>query len=71
MTTAGAGAGPRDLLTILVPMLSNRARKAFNVFDVMHHGTHEKQLSNVFAWLFDAEGFEQWAGRPRAFRRPR
>jgi len=22
----------------------------------MHHGTHEKQLSNVFAWLLDAEG---------------
>ncbi|SMY13253.1 PD-(D/E)XK nuclease family protein [Brevibacterium jeotgali] len=28
----------------------------FNVFDVMHHGTHEKQLSNVFAWLLDVGG---------------
>src|SRR5699024_5615354 len=22
----------------------------------MHHGTHEKQLSNVFAWLLDSSG---------------
>ncbi|MEI2641428.1 MAG: PD-(D/E)XK nuclease family protein [Candidatus Nanopelagicales bacterium] len=28
----------------------------FNVFDVMHHGTHEKQLSNVFGWLLDTQG---------------
>ena len=28
----------------------------FNVFDVMHHGTHEKQISNVFRWLLEAEG---------------
>ena len=28
----------------------------FNVFDVMHHGTHEKQISNVFGWLLDTEG---------------
>ncbi|MBH0110622.1 PD-(D/E)XK nuclease family protein [Salinibacterium sp. NG22] len=26
------------------------------MFDVMHHGTHEKQLSNVFGWLLDAGG---------------
>jgi hypothetical protein len=28
----------------------------FNVFDVMHHGTHEKQISNVFRWLLETEG---------------
>ena len=33
-----------------------RERPAFNVFEVMHHGTHEKQLSNVFAWLLDPIG---------------
>ncbi|WP_181954138.1 PD-(D/E)XK nuclease family protein [Kocuria coralli] len=26
------------------------------MFDVMHHGTHEKQLSNVFGWLLDIGG---------------
>lgn len=28
----------------------------FNVFRVMRHGTHEKQLSNVFAWLLSSDG---------------
>jgi hypothetical protein len=42
---------PDHLLTVLAPMLTNRPQRRFNVFDVMHHGTHEKQLSNVFAWL--------------------
>lgn len=37
-------------------MLTNRPQRRFNVFDVMHHGTHEKQLSNVFAWLLKADG---------------
>ena len=37
-------------------MLTDRPKRRFNVFDVMHHGTHEKQLSNVFAWLLDVEG---------------
>jgi hypothetical protein len=45
-----------ELLTILVPMLTNRPKGRFNVFEVMHHGTHEKQLSNVFAWLLDIQG---------------
>ncbi|PWJ25483.1 PD-(D/E)XK nuclease superfamily protein [Branchiibius hedensis] len=27
----------------------------FNVFDVMRHGSHEKQLSNVFAWLLNPD----------------
>ena len=46
---------PDHLLTVLAPMLTNRAQLRFNVFDVMHHGTHEKQLSNVFAWLLKAD----------------
>ena len=35
----------------LIPSLSRSLAEQFNVFRVMHHGTHEKQLSNVFAWL--------------------
>jgi len=45
-----------DLVTTLLPILARRSEPDFNVFDVMHHGSHEKQLSNVFAWLLDAEG---------------
>ena len=40
-----------DLVTALLPALSRSLAEQFNVFRVMHHGTHEKQLSNVFAWL--------------------
>ena len=39
------------MVTGLVPSLSRSLAEQFNVFRVMHHGTHEKQLSNVFAWL--------------------
>ncbi|WP_253206299.1 PD-(D/E)XK nuclease family protein [Curtobacterium aetherium] len=39
------------LVTGLVPTMSRSLAEQFNVFRVMHHGTHEKQLSNVFAWL--------------------
>ena len=45
---------PTDMsgfVTALVPMLSRSLAEEFNVFRVMHHGTHEKQISNVFAWL--------------------
>ncbi|MFE7629141.1 PD-(D/E)XK nuclease family protein [Kocuria sp. NPDC057446] len=42
-------------VTALVPMLSRSLAEEFNVFRVMHHGTHEKQLSNVFAWLLAAD----------------
>lgn len=41
-------------VTALVPTLSRSLAEEFNVFRVMHHGTHEKQLSNVFAWLLTA-----------------
>ncbi|MGB7982512.1 MAG: PD-(D/E)XK nuclease family protein [Candidatus Nanopelagicales bacterium] len=37
-------------------MLHRSSEARFNVFDVMHHGTHEKQLSNVFRWLLETEG---------------
>lgn len=40
-----------QVVTGLVPSLSRSLAEQFNVFRVMHHGTHEKQLSNVFAWL--------------------
>ena len=45
-----------ELLQVLIPMLTDRPKRRFNVFEVMRHGSHEKQLSNVFAWLLDAEG---------------
>jgi len=45
-----------DLLNLLLPILGRSLDQRFNVFDVMHHGTHEKQLSNVFGWLLDAGG---------------
>lgn len=57
--TASPGVAPDHLgrmVTRLVPTLSRSLAEQFNVFRVMHHGTHEKQLSNVFAWLVDAEG---------------
>lgn len=44
------------LVTSLVPSLSRSLAEQFNVFRVMHHGTHEKQLSNVFAWLLRTDG---------------
>lgn len=43
------------LVTGLVPTMSRSLAEQFNVFRVMHHGTHEKQLSNVFAWLLRAD----------------
>jgi PD-(D/E)XK nuclease superfamily len=45
-----------QMVTELVPSLSRSLAEQFNVFRVMHHGTHEKQLSNVFAWLLRADG---------------
>ena len=50
------GALTEDLVTELLPILGRSLDQGFNVFDVMHHGTHEKQLSNVFAWLLDIGG---------------
>jgi hypothetical protein len=45
-----------DLTTRLLPVLGRPLDVDFNVFDVMHHGTHEKQLSNVFRWLLEIGG---------------
>jgi hypothetical protein len=47
------------MVTALVPSLSRSLAEQFNVFRVMHHGTHEKQLSNVFAWLLSPDGTHQ------------
>jgi len=44
------------MVTALVPSLSRSLAEQFNVFRVMRHGTHEKQLSNVFAWLLTVDG---------------
>lgn len=46
----------------LVPMLSKSLGEHFNVFRVMRHGTHEKQLSNVFAWLLDPQATHELGG---------
>lgn len=45
-----------DLTTRLLPVLGRSLDVGFNVFDVMHHGTHEKQLSNVFRWFLEIGG---------------
>lgn len=44
-----------QLVTALIPSLSRSLTEQFNVFRVMHHGTHEKQISNVFAWLLQPD----------------
>ena len=45
-----------DLATALLPVLHRSLEARFNVFDVMHHGSHEKQISNLFRWLLETEG---------------
>ena len=45
----------QDLVTTLLPIVGRSLELGFNVFEVMHHGLHEKQLSNVFRWLLDAQ----------------
>lgn len=44
-----------NFVTAVLPALSRSLAEQFNIFRVMHHGTHEKQLSNVFAWLLAAD----------------
>jgi hypothetical protein len=51
-----------ESVTSLLPLLSRSAESGFNVFDVMHHGTHEKQLSNVFSWVFSTGGTHNFNG---------
>lgn len=48
------------VLPVLVAPVSS---EEFNVFEVMHHGTHEKQLSNVFAWLLSVDGSHRLGNR--------
>jgi len=45
-----------DMVTRLVPTLIQPWREDLNILNVMHHGTHEKQISNIFTWLLDAGG---------------
>lgn len=52
-----------DVVVTLLPVLRASEAPEFNVFDVMRHGTHEKQLSNVFAWLLDAAATHGLGGR--------
>ena len=40
-----------DFFNAILPTLRSPSARTFNLFDVLHHGTHEKQLSNLFAWL--------------------
>ncbi|MGC0250282.1 PD-(D/E)XK nuclease family protein [Pseudactinotalea sp. Z1748] len=49
----------KDFVTSLLPALSGSLAEQFNIFRVMHHGTHEKQLSNVFAWLLTPDSTHQ------------
>ena len=51
------------LSTRLVPILCAAPKVGFNIFDVLHHGTHEKQLSNLFAWMLDARGSHSLGAR--------
>jgi PD-(D/E)XK nuclease superfamily len=50
------GAVREQLVTRLLPVLAKKPQEEFNVFDVMRYGGHERQLSDVFAWLLDAGG---------------
>lgn len=43
-----------ELLGELLRGLGKSKELGFNVFDVMRYGDHEKLLSHVFKWLFDA-----------------
>ena len=49
-------------MTTLLPIVGRSLELGFNVFEVMHHGLHEKQLSNVFRWLLDAQGTHNFGG---------
>jgi hypothetical protein len=49
------GAVDEQFVTGLLPVLAKKPQEEFNVFDVMRYGGHEKQLSDIFAWLLDAD----------------
>ena len=50
------GVVDEQMVTRLLPVLAKKPQEEFNVFNVMRYGGHEKQLSDVFAWLLDADG---------------
>lgn len=56
LPAARTTASLNQMVITLVPSLSKSLAERFNVFRVMHHGTHEKQISNVFAWLLRSDG---------------
>ena len=45
-----------QLVTGLLPVLAKKPQEEFNVFNVLRYGGHEKQLSDIFSWLLDADG---------------
>lgn len=51
-----------DLVTGILPVLGRSSELGFNVFDVMHRGLHEKQISNVFRWILDSQGSHRMGG---------
>jgi hypothetical protein len=51
-----AGAVDEQLVMALLPVLAKKPQEEFNVFNVMRYGGHEKQLSDIFAWLLEADG---------------
>src|SRR5699024_12054275 len=53
------------LVTALVPTLWRSLAEQCNVCGVMHHGTHEKQLCNVCAWLLNAQGTHHLGDAPQ------
>ena len=44
------------LATKLIPIFADVRPPEFNTIAVLRHGTHEKNLSNLFAWLLDPGG---------------
>ncbi|MBI2692608.1 MAG: PD-(D/E)XK nuclease family protein [Solirubrobacterales bacterium] len=55
----------RDLINELIPVLTKPwGNKPFDLFEVLHHGTHEKQLSNLFAWLLKDDETHQLGDIP-------
>lgn len=50
-------------MTTILPTLVVPKSRSFNVFNVLHHGTHEKQLSNLFAWLLTANDTHELGDR--------
>lgn len=50
------------MVRALIPSLSRSLEEQFSIFRVMRHGTHEKQISNVFAWLLRPDASHKLGG---------